>query len=288
MKYLILYYLLFGVLFVCVDVVLVECYLFSVCSCECEVMFECVLLCVVSYDINFIEMMVVFGLQMCMVGYIGISGWWKNVDFGLIVVFKLLFELVVCYFMVEILFDVDVDFFFVGWGYGMCVGGDFILVSLELLGVKVYELSEFCVQIGELCCVSFDELYCDLCNLGWIFDVELCVECLVVSFQVCIECVCVGILVNIEVLWVFFYDSGEDCFFIFGCLGMLQVLIEVVGGCSVIDDVVVSWIQVNWESVVVCDLQVIVIVDYGEISVVQKQCFFEENLVLCSLIVICE
>lgn len=38
-------------------------YFVIVCSCDCDVMFECVLMCVVSNDVNLIEMMFVFGLK---------------------------------------------------------------------------------------------------------------------------------------------------------------------------------------------------------------------------------
>nr|MBF3180929.1 ABC transporter substrate-binding protein [Pseudomonas aeruginosa] len=93
---------------------------------------------------------------------------------------------------------------------------------------------------------------------------------------------------NAEAPRVFLYDSGEDRPFTSGRLGMPQALIEAAGGRSVTDDVAASWTQVNWESVVARDPQVIVIVDYGETSAAQKQRFLEENPALRSLTAIRE
>ncbi|MDQ4347293.1 hypothetical protein RBU07_14780 [Pseudomonas aeruginosa] len=172
MKHPILHHLLLGALLACADAALAERYPLSVRSCEREVTFERAPSRAVSHDINLTEMMVALGLQTRMVGYTGISGWWKNADPGLIAALKPLPELVARYPTAETLLDVDADFFFAGWGYGMRVGGDLTPASLEPLGVKVYELSESCAQIGEPRRASLDELYRDLRNLGRIFDVE--------------------------------------------------------------------------------------------------------------------
>ncbi|MGU2504862.1 ABC transporter substrate-binding protein, partial [Pseudomonas aeruginosa] len=164
MKHPILHHLLLGALLACADAALAERYPLSVRSCEREVTFERAPSRAVSHDINLTEMMVALGLQTRMVGYTGISGWWKNADPGLIAALKPLPELVARYPTAETLLDVDADFFFAGWGYGMRVGGDLTPASLEPLGVKVYELSESCAQIGEPRRASLDELYRDLRN----------------------------------------------------------------------------------------------------------------------------
>ncbi|MBW6113998.1 iron ABC transporter substrate-binding protein, partial [Pseudomonas aeruginosa] len=187
MKHPILHHLLLGALLACADAALAERYPLSVRSCEREVTFERAPSRAVSHDINLTEMMVALGLQTRMVGYTGISGWWKNADPGLIAALKPLPELVARYPTAETLLDVDADFFFAGWGYGMRVGGDLTPASLEPLGVKVYELSESCAQIGEPRRASLDELYRDLRNLGRIFDVEPRAERLVASLQARIE-----------------------------------------------------------------------------------------------------
>ena len=94
MKHPILHHLLLGALLACADAALAERYPLSVRSCEREVTFERAPSRAVSHDINLTEMMVALGLQTRMVGYTGISGWWKNADPGLIAALKPLPELV--------------------------------------------------------------------------------------------------------------------------------------------------------------------------------------------------
>lgn len=62
-----------------------------------------------------------------------------------------------------------------------------------------------------------------------------------------------------------------------GRLGMPQALIEAAGGRNILDDVDASWTRINWETVVERNPQVIVIVDYSEISAAQKQQFLLDN-----------
>lgn len=54
---------------------------------------------------------------------------------------------------------------------------------------------------------------------------------------------------------------------------MPQALIDAAGGNNVMEDVNASWTQVNWESVVERDPQVIMIVDYGPQSWQAKRDF---------------
>ena len=76
---------------------------------------------------------------------------------------------------------------------------------------------------------------------------------------------------------VFLYDSGEDRAMTSGRLGMPQALIDAAGGHNILDDVDASWTRVNWETVVERNPQVIVIVDYSEITAEQKQAFLLNN-----------
>jgi iron complex transport system permease protein len=65
-----------------------------------------------------------------------------------------------------------------------------------------------------------------------------------------------------------------------GRLGMPQALIDAAGGRNILDDVDASWTRVNWETVVERNPQVIVIVDYSEVSAEQKQQFLLNNKAL--------
>ena len=68
-----------------------------------------------------------------------------------------------------------------------------------------------------------------------------------------------------------------------GRLGMPQALIDAAGGRNILDDVEASWTRVNWENVVERNPQVIVIVDYGEVTAEQKEQFLLNNQALQSV-----
>ena len=61
----------------------------------------------------------------------------------------------------------------------MKVGGEVTPETLDPFGIKVYELTESCIHIGEKPKVSMDDMYNDLLNLGKIFGVEDRAEALV-------------------------------------------------------------------------------------------------------------
>lgn len=220
-----------------------------------------------------------------MVGYIGIFGW-KMFDEEMCVGVEELLEFLVKYLIKEVLIGVDVDFFFVGWNYGMKVGGEVIFEIFVFFGIDVYELIESCIYISEKGKVSMDDMYNDILNFGVIFDVKDKVVFLVDSYKV--ELVeFIGFLeIGDELLCVFVYDFGEDILFIVGFYVMLIVLIEVVGGINIMNDFEKSWGIVMWEVVVECNLEVVVIVNYGNVIVVEKCVFMMNNFVFVDLDVV--
>lgn len=58
---------------------------------------------------------------------------------------------------------------------------------------------------------------------------------------------------------------------------MPQALIDAAGGVNVMEEVAASWTQVNWESVVERDPDVILIVDYGPRTWQQKRDFLMQQ-----------
>jgi iron complex transport system substrate-binding protein len=64
---------------------------------------------------------------------------------------------------------------------------------------------------------------------------------------------------------------------------MPQALITAAGGRNILDDIDASWTRVNWETVVERNPQVIVIVDYSEITAAQKEQFLLDNPALQSV-----
>ncbi|WP_156152643.1 MULTISPECIES: ABC transporter substrate-binding protein [Pseudomonas] len=251
-------------------------YPLTVRSCDRDVTFEQAPQRVVSHDINMTSMLITLGLRERMVGYTGISGW-KTLDPAFKDSLGDVPELASRYPSVETLLEADADLFFAGWNYGMRVGGAVTPTTLQPFGIAVYELSESCSWVMKQQGASLDDLYRDLLNLGRIFSVQPRAEALVGQLRERIEAVRSSVRQDGTAPRVFLYDSGEDRPTTSGRMGMPQALIETAGGHNVMDDVTASWTQVNWESVVERDPEVIVIVDYGPRSWQQKRDFLLGN-----------
>ncbi|UUQ67017.1 ABC transporter substrate-binding protein [Pseudomonas fuscovaginae UPB0736] len=249
-------------------------------SCNREVTFKEAPRHALSHDINMTQMMLALGLKSHMVGYSGISGW-KSVTPQMARILDGLPELAAKYPSVETLLNANVDFFFAGWDYGMRIGGDLTPQTLAPLGINVYELTESCAFVMKRPGASLDDTYNDLRNLGRIFDVQDRAEALIAQMQARVATVQKNLPADRP--RVFLYDSGEDRAMTSGRLAMPQALIEAAGGRNVLDDIDASWTRVNWESVVEKNPQVIVIVDYSEITAEQKQHFLETNPALQSV-----
>ncbi|MEO9653996.1 ABC transporter substrate-binding protein [Marinomonas sp.] len=245
-------------------------------SCNRVVSFQQAPQAAVSNDVNLTEMMLALGLEQHMVGYTGISGW-KTLSPELRDGVAELPELSPKYPSKEVLLGADADFYFAGWNYGMRVGGGVTPDTLKPLGIKVYELSESCVHIMDKPKVSMDDLYIDLLNLGRIFNVEYKAQALVKGYQQSLEQFQQTLAPLFEPVKVFVYDSGEEQPFTAGRFGMPTALIEAAGGINIVDDVAKSWTQIGWESVIDRNPEVIVIVNYGDVTAQQKIDFLLSN-----------
>ena len=229
----------------------------------------------VSNDVNLTEMMLVLGLADRMVGYTGISGW-KTLDEEMRAGVEELPELSAKYPSKEVIVGADADFFFAGWNYGMKVGGEVTPETLEPFGVQVYELTESCTHIMETEKASIDMMYADLINLGTIFGVEDKAAELVDGYRAELAAF-TSELETGEPPRVFVYDSGEDTPFTAGRYAMPTALIEAAGGVNIMDDFEKSWATVTWEEVVERNPEVIMIVNYGEVTAEQKREFMMSN-----------
>ena len=229
----------------------------------------------ISNDVNLTEMMLVLGLADRMVGYTGISGW-KTLDEEMRAGVEELPELSAKYPSKEVLVGADADFFFAGWNYGMKVGGEVTPETLEPFGIKVYELTESCTHIMDKDKASIEDMYADLMNLGRIFDVEDRALALVDGYRQDLSAF-TETLQPSDPLRVFVYDSGEDTPFTAGRYAMPTALIEAAGGTNIMDDFEKSWATVTWEAVVERNPEVIVIVNYGDVTAEQKRAFMMSN-----------
>ena len=247
----------------------------SVQSCNRTVTFDAPPERAVSNDVNLTEMMLVLGLADRMVGYTGISGW-KTLDEDMRAGVDELPELSAKYPSKEVIVGADADFFFAGWNYGMKVGGEVTPETLAPFGVKVYELTESCTHIMNKAKASIDDMYADLINLGAIFDVDDKAAALVDGYKADLAAFSADLKTG-EPVRAFVYDSGEDAPFTAGLYAMPTALIEAAGGTNVMNGFEKSWGTVTWEEVVEQNPEVIVIVNYGEVTAEEKREFMMSN-----------
>ena len=250
-------------------------------SCDREVIFDSTPKRAISNDVNLTEMMLVLGLSDRMVGYTGISGW-NKLDAKMREGVDALPELSKKYPSKEVLVGADADFFFAGWNYGMKVGGEVTPETLDPFGIKVYELTESCIHIMEKNKASIEDMYNDLTNLGRIFGVEEKANSLVDGYRQELSKE-TETLKSVNPLRVFVYDSGEDAPFTAGLYAMPTALIEAAGGINIMDDFKKSWGTVTWEEVIDRNPEVIVIVNYGNVTAEQKREFMMSNPAFANL-----
>lgn len=245
-------------------------------SCNRDVVFDEAPKRAISNDVNLTEMMLALKLQDRMVGYTGVSGW-KTLDETLREGVKELPELSAKYPSKEVLLGADADFFFAGWNYGMKVGGEVTPETLAPVGIKVYELTESCVHIMSKAKPTMEDMYVDLLNLGRIFRVEDKAQALVDGYRKQLADIMAEVGTVETPVRVFVYDSGEEKPFTAGRFGIPTAMIEAAGGTNILDDVEKSWTEVSWEPVIERDPQVVVIVNYGEVTAEQKIAFMKNN-----------
>lgn len=257
-------------------------YPITVQSCDREVTFDAAPQAAVSNDVNLTEMMLALGLTDHMVGFTGINGW-NKLDEAMREGVGELPELSEKYPSKEVLIGAGADFYFAGWNYGMRVGGEVTPETLEPFGIQVYELTESCTHIMDKPAASMEDMYADILNLGTIFGVSDRAEALVAGYREELA----GILDDMPPLdrapRVFVYDSGEDAPFTAGRYAMPNALIEAAGGTNIMDDFEKSWSTVGWEAVVERNPEVIVIVNYGDVTAEQKRSFMMENPAFASI-----
>lgn len=248
-------------------------------SCDRDVTFDAPPQAAVSNDINLTEMMLVLGLTDHMVGYSGISGW-NKLDADMRAGVDQLPELSEQYPSKEVLIGADADFYFAGWNYGMRVGGEVTPETLAPFGIQVYELTESCIhigQVGDKDAAAMDDMYTDLRNLGAIFGVQDRAEALIANYQTDLAAFLADLPPLPQAPRVFVYDSGEDAPFTAGRYAMPNALIAEAGGVNIMSDFDKSWTTVGWEAVVERNPEIIVIVNYGEVTAAQKRDFIMTN-----------
>jgi iron complex transport system substrate-binding protein len=177
----------------------------------------------------------------------------------------------------EVLIGAGADFYFAGWNYGMKVGGEVTPETLAPYGIQVYELTESCIHIMQKDKASMEDMYADILNLGTIFGVSDRAETLVAGWRAELAGDVAGLTPLATPPRVFVYDSGEDAVFTAGRYAMPTALIEAAGGVNIMDDLEKSWAEIGWEPVIERNPEVVVIVNYGDVTADQKIAFMKGN-----------
>ena len=245
-------------------------------SCNRSVTFEQAPRRAVSNDVNLTEMMLALNLQDRMVGYTGVSGW-KTLDETLRAGIQELPELSAKYPTMEVLLNADADFYFAGWNYGMKVGGEVTPERLAPFGIHVYELTESCIHIMPQGKPTMEDMFSDILNLGRIFAVQTRAEALVAGYRRDLAAIRARLGEVKRPVRVFVYDSGTEKPFTSGRFGVPTAMIEAAGGVNIMDDVEKNWGEVSWEPVIERNPEVLVIVNYGDVTAEQKITFIKDN-----------
>ena len=251
-------------------------------SCNRDVTFDAAPSRAISHDVNLTEMMLALKLQDRMVGYTGISVS-RTMDAEIRSGLKGLPELSPKDPTREVLLGADADFYFAGWNYGMEVGGDVTPETLAPFGVKVYELAESCIHVMKRQKPTMDDMFIDLANLGIIFGVPERAQALIDGYRGELAAMSAKLDKTRPPIAVFVYDSGEDQPFTAGRFAIPTALIEAAGGRNIMDDVATSWTKVSWEPVVERKPEVVVIVNYGDVTAQQKIAFMKGNPAFASI-----
>jgi iron complex transport system substrate-binding protein len=122
-----------------------------------------------------------------------------------------------------------------------------------------------------------EDMYVDLLNLGKIFGVEEKAQALVAGYRLDLAAFEKTLPKPEQKIKVFVYDSGEDKPFTAGRFAIPTAMIEAAGGTNIADDVKANWTDIGWEPVIERNPDVIVIVNYGDVTAAQKQAFLRSN-----------
>lgn len=123
---------------------------------------------------------------------------------------------------------------------------------------------------------NIDDIYKDILYFGEKFSVEENARALVEKLKKDIEIV-ENFKNKNKALKVFAYDSQESAPYVVGGGGIANKMIEISGGKNIFKDSNFSFGAGNWERVLEKNPDVIIIVDYGDISYEEKVKFLKER-----------
>jgi iron complex transport system substrate-binding protein len=152
--------------------------------------------------------------------------------------------------------------------------------SLTDLGIDTYLSTGSCPDFHGT--PGLDLMRDDITNLGAIFGVPDRAEDLIADIETPIADVEES-LEGVEPVDVFVYDSGTDQAYTPGGRENTIALIELAGGHNIFADLDDDWADVSWEDVVAREPDVVLILDYGDETVDQKESFLRSHPVASTL-----
>ncbi|MDO5706344.1 MAG: ABC transporter substrate-binding protein [Paracoccus sp. (in: a-proteobacteria)] len=224
---------------------------------------------------NLTEIMLALGLQDQILGYTGRGP--DRDDDGMFPAFARLHQIQRERPTVEMLLENNADFLFSGWNYGMRVGGEVTPAALARYDIPVYELSESCVHLGQQKTPSFDFLFRDLTNLAALFGHPDRAAALIADYQTRLDAVAETVATRGTDPLVFVYDSGDKTPMTAGGYAMPQAIIQAAGARNLAADLEANWARIDWETVAERNPDVVLIVDYGEVSAEDKIAFMKDH-----------
>jgi iron complex transport system substrate-binding protein len=175
----------------------------------------------------------------------------------------------------EIVIDARADWVTASWGGGFGEERGITPKLLDQVGINSYVQTETCWDYGDRKPVTpLEALYVDLENLGRIFGVEDKATEVVSDLRDRVDALEETHPAG-EPARVFVYDSGTDQPYTSGKYASPNDIIASAGGRNVLDELDQGWTTVGWESVTAADPEVIVIVEYADQPVADKQAFLE-------------
>lgn len=169
----------------------------------------------------------------------------------------------------EVLLGVEPDFVYAGWKSAYLEDNVGTVEELDKFGVKAY-LHHSSTKVGP----TLDDIFLDIRHIARIFDVVERGEEVIGEMTSQIEQIKQRIPQDKEALKVFVYDSGsENAAFTVG-QNFLNAIINMAGATNIFHDLEKNWAEVNWEEIVNRNPDVIIIVDYGDVSAEEKKASF--------------
>ncbi len=142
------------------------------------------------------------------------------------------------------------------------------LKELEENGVEVFFMKSLKSN-------DIQDVFNDILEFGKLFELEENAQALVNQMQD--ELNNIKATLPKEKITVFPYDSGTDLPFVVGGNGIGNTLIELAGGINIFKEINGSFGHGTWEKVLIEDPDIILIIDYGDNSYIEKIKYLKEK-----------